>query len=156
MSPFDKAWSPYVAGILIGLLGSWRWRRGIGSKRNRCRTVVWRPPNNGCLPRTPDPPWLGPEAPSAIAASRRAGPYKGRGGMPAVVLQRALDAKKVRPVAILEARAGFPEPAFRAIASLALSTETLFKRFGGGGSHGDTRDKRADEPFDPHGAPHVD
>jgi hypothetical protein len=75
--------------------------------------------------------------------------------MPAVVLQRAPDAKKIRPVPILETRAGFPEPAFRAIASLALSTETPFERIGGG-SQGDTHDKRADEPFDSHGALHVD
>jgi hypothetical protein len=72
------------------------------------------------------------------------------------VIRRALGAKEIRPVPILETRAGLTEPTFRTVAPFALSAEALLKRFGGGGRQGDTHDKRADEQFDSHGALHVD
>ena len=52
------------------------------------------------------------------------------------VIRRALGAKEIRPVSILETRAGLTEPTFRTVAPFALSAEALLKRFGGGGRQG--------------------
>jgi hypothetical protein len=95
------------------------------------------------------------EAPSsAIAAGRRAGTDRSRRGR-AFVPRWTADAKEIRPVPILEARAGFTKPALGAIASFALSSETLFKRLGRG-RQDSTHDKRANEQRESHCALHVD
>jgi len=122
-------------------------------KRRRSRAAVWRPPNNrdGYLLECP----IEPEAPSAIDASRQAGTDEGHGGAPAFTIQWTVGAKEIRPVSILKARAGLAEPAFGAIASFTLRSESAFKRFGRGSQSG-THDKRADEQFDSHCALHVD
>jgi hypothetical protein len=86
---------------------------------------------------------------SAIAAGRRAGTDRSRIGGRAFVPQWTADAKEIRPVPILEARAGLTKPALGAIASFALGSETLFKRLGRS-SQDSTHDKRADEQLESH------